>query len=393
MLLIFFSCSRDDPDPTHPVSIDNLSGLAQKGPYQNGTAINVAELTAGLIQTGRNFNAQISDNRGSFQMQDINLSSQFVELSADGFYFNEVSGEPSSARLILYALSDLEDKNTLNVNLLSHLERERVYHLYAEGMAFTEAKKQAQQEVLEIFSISKSDMPESEVLDISQKGDDHAILLAVSLILQGHRSVAELSELLAEINLDIREDGELNSYTIGTALINHAIWLNLSTIRENLENRYEETGMEVTLPDFEKYIDQFIQNSGFVATAQIEYPEFSDYGENILFGDKTVFKKETQYSMAADIPPGAQLTIRLSGGLWGYETLPDGPVNWNVSDYDWEFESQVFSSIESEKSCDLKIIFLADTTSTGEGILVEYFEDRSEIPARTKVIHLEESYE
>jgi len=390
--LFIFSCGDDDPDLQHPVSIENLSGLAQKGPYLNGTAINVAELTAGLVQTGRSFNTQITDNRGSFELKNISLSSQFVELFADGFYFNEVSGESSSARLILYALSDLEDRNTLNVNLISHLERNRVYHLHADGISFAEAKKQAQQEVLEIFSISKPDMLKSELLDISEKGDDHAILLAISLILQGHRSVAELSELLAEINLDIREDGELNSSSLGTELVNHALWLNLSAIRKNLENKYKETGLEVTLPGFEPYVDYFIQNTNFESTAQIEYPEFSDYGENILFGDKNAFIKEEMYSMAADLPPGAELTVRLSGGLWGYETLPDGPVNWDVSDYDWESESQVFSSIESGRSCDLIITFLADTTATGEGILVEYFEDQSGAPTRTKMITMEEPF-
>ena len=47
----------------------------------------------------------------------------------------------------------------------------------------------------------------SEYLDISQPGDKNAILLAISVILQGYLSVAELSELLANITTDIREDG------------------------------------------------------------------------------------------------------------------------------------------------------------------------------------------
>ncbi len=393
LLVTALSCERDDPDKQQPVSIDSLTGYVQKGPFMNGTSINVAELTSGLIQTGKNFNTQISDNRGSFELKQVELSSQFVELKADGFYYNETSGNPSSARLLLYALSNLTDKTSLNVNLISHLEKDRVYHLINEGVSFSEAKQQAQQEVLEIFSIEKPDIQESEALSITSQGDDHAILLAISVILQGYRSVAELSELLANINSDFTEDGILNSSSLGSALINHATLLNSASIRDNLEDRYEETGLEVVLPDFEKYIDMFLENSGYEITSTIGYPEFSPYGENILFGDKTVFIIEQNYSMAADIPVGSKLTIKLSGGIWGYQTMPDGPVNWDVTNYNWEEESQLFTSKESGVSSDLKIIFMgqADSTFTGKGILVEYFENLSDTATRKKIILIENS--
>jgi len=388
LMIIAQSCERNDPDKQQTVSIDRLSGYVQKGPFMNGTSVNVAELTPGLIQTGKNLNTQISDNRGSFELKQIELSSQFVELRADGFYYNETSGFPSASRLVLYAFSNLVDKTTLNVNLISHLEKDRVYHLISEGMSFSEAKQEAQQEVLEIFSINKTDIQESEALNITGPGDDHAILLAISVILQGYRSVAELSELLANINSDFREDGVINTSSLGSALINHAILLNTASIRENLEARYKETGLDVELPDFEKYINTFVENSDFEVTSLIEYPEYSDYGENILFGDKADFIGNQTYSMAADLSSGATLKIRLSGGMWGYYAIPDGPVNWDVSDYDSENESQVFTSKEQGQPCDLKIQFdfYADSTSTGEGILVEYYENQSDTVTRSKVL-------
>ena len=129
-----------------------------------------------------------------------------------------------------------------------------------------------------MFSFEKPGMAESELLDISKAGDEHAILLAISVILQGQRSVAELSELLANINSDFREDGELNSETSGSALVNGAMWLDLKEIRDNLEARYAETGQELDLPDFEKYVDIFLVNTVFEASDSIRYPEFSKYG-------------------------------------------------------------------------------------------------------------------
>ncbi len=277
--VILSSCEKENPDKPHPVSLEKLSGQVQKGPFLNGTSITIAELNSDMGQTGKNFSTQISDNRGSFELKQVDLSSQFVELKADGFYYNEVDDESSSARLILYALSNLSDKSTLNVNFLSHLEKDRVYQLLDEGYSFTEAKARAQEELLQIFSIEMPGMAESELLDISRAGDEHAVLLAISVILQGYRSVAELSELLANINSDFREDGELNSESVGSELVNGAMWLHLGEIRENLEARYKETGLEVDLPDFEKYVDIFLVNTHLNQTYPSSTPNSVSMGK------------------------------------------------------------------------------------------------------------------
>ncbi|MBW3545986.1 MAG: hypothetical protein KY428_10380, partial [Bacteroidetes bacterium] len=177
-----FSCEKED---TNIIIKDKIEGFVQKGPFINGTSITISELNQKLMPTGRSFNTQIVDNKGSFQLNNVSLSSQFVELKADGFYFNEVSGNSSAAPLTLYALSDLSDKSSINVNVLSYLEKARVEYLIANGSKFPDAKKQAQREILAVFNIQKEDISQSETLDISQTGDDNAILLAVSVILQG----------------------------------------------------------------------------------------------------------------------------------------------------------------------------------------------------------------
>jgi len=399
ILALIISCEQTNPDISQSVFKENLTGLVQKGPYINGTSVDVAELNTELIQTGRNYSTQISDNRGSFELKQIELSSQFVELKADGFYFNEITGHASSARLVLFALSDLSVKTSLNVNLISHLERDRVYQLISEGTSFGEAKQQAQQEVLEIFSIEKADMEESEVLSITSQGDDHAILLAISVILQGYRSVAELSELLANINSDFKEDGVLDSSPLGSALINHALLLNTSRIRENLEARYKETGMIVELPEFEKYLSTFIEHTEYEITSMIDYPESSPYGENILFAEKQSVEGSTDYSLAADLPAGAHVKIRLSGGLWYYQAAPEGPVNWAISAYDSENHTQLFTSRTPGEFCDLIIQFQAPYSQTDSStmqdslfnkeILIEYFENLSDTATRKKIISIE----
>ena len=400
ILALVISCEQTDPDTPQSLFKENLTGLVQKGPYINGTSVDVAELNSELIQTGRNYNTQISDNRGSFELKKIELSSQFVELKADGFYFNEITGLPSSARLVLFALSDLTDKTTLNINLISHLEKDRVFQLISEGIDFPEAKLQAQQEVLQIFSIEKSDIENSEALSITSQGDDHAILLAISVILQGYRSVAELSELLANINSDFKEDGVLDSSPLGSALINHALLLNATRIRENLEARYKESGMIVELPEFEKYLSAFIEQTEYEITSTIDYPESSPYGENILFAEKQSVEGSVDYSLAADLPAGAHVKIRLSGGLWYYQAAPEGPVNWAISVYDFDNQTQLFTSRTPGEFCDLIIQFQAPYSQTDSStmqdslfnkeILIECFENLSDTVSWSKILTVED---
>ena len=253
--IFLFGC-QDDEQVTQSEQSVSIAGYVQKGPFINGTAITVSELDQKLVATGKNFTTQIIDNKGAFSLKDVKLQSDFVQLIAEGFYFDEVRGEKSAAQLTLFALADVSDASSVNVNLLSHLEKDRVtYLMQEEEKSFTTAKQQAQREILAIFGIEKADMMASELLDISQDGEDNAILLAISAILQGNNSVAELSELLADIITDIREDGVLDSESIRERIRDDAMTLRLAAIRQHLEVRYEELGVDATIPNFEQHID------------------------------------------------------------------------------------------------------------------------------------------
>ncbi len=374
--VIILSCEKNN---NITITKERITGFVQKGPFINGSSITISELTSELVPTGKNFNSQILDNKGTFEIKNVELSSQYIELKADGFYFNEVLGEPSSAQLTLYALSDLSDKTSLNINILSNLEKTRVEYLISGQYFFDEAKKQTQSEILQIFNIDKPDIKSSELLDISKEGDDNAILLAISVILQGYRTEAELSEFLANISTDIREDGILTSPNLGTYIINHAKLLNLPKIRENIEKRYQDMGVITVIPDFEKYVNHFVDNTEFEFTYLIEYPEFSNYGENILHIGKDSINANTSYSLAANLPIGTSLKIIMKGSLWFYEVLPQGPVNWYVSRYNEVEKSQIFTSVESGKNCDLIIEFPYQSD-----IVIEYYENESTDPTRIK---------
>lgn len=317
------------------LSSNNIRGCVQKGPYLNGTAITISELSSDMIPTGKNFSSQIIDNKGTFEIKNVEFSSAFVELKADGFYFNEIGNENSSAQLTLYALSDITDSTNLNVNILTTMEKSRVYYLISNGSTFKEAKKQAQAEILEIFKIQKSDINVSEYLDISLPGDDNAILLAISAIIQGYLSVAELSELLANIATDIRADGILNSNTLGENLINNARVLKTSEIRSNLKNRYESLGLNASIPDFEKYIKQFIDSTDYIPTNNITYPKTFNSKTNILVDSSFIVEPGIFYTMAAFLPKGTSIKILCK---------PSSGYDWGAAGFAFEGTGYIFEN-------------------------------------------------
>lgn len=394
-LLIFStSCEKEENNPA--LSPDQLSGYVQKGPYLNGTDITVSELSGDLTPTGKNFSTQTTDNQGYFEFTNVTLSSEFAELKANGFYFNEVKNENSAAQLTLFALSELTDKTTINVNLLSSLEKNRIEYLISNGSTFSEAKKQAQSEVLKIFEIEKSDMTESESLDITQAGEDNAILLAISVMMQGHLAVSDLSELLANISTDIREDGVLNSQTLGSMLINNARTINPAQIREHLESRYETLGLAVTVPDFEQYITHFINHTDFEFTGGIEYPEEGKHGLNILNPERTEYVTGT-YSMAATVPEGMDLKVKIVGEYHWYYRMFQSNTGWDPSDWNDSEHSRTFTANRTgEIDFEMTLDSLEDY-DFGEDHDVTYpkkidifvYENNADEPSWTKEIHIE----
>ncbi|MFA5330414.1 MAG: hypothetical protein WC384_21660 [Prolixibacteraceae bacterium] len=393
--LLFTSCSDESPEV---LTKEKITGFIQKGPFLNGTSVSISELKTDLSQTGKSFDSQIKDNQGTFELANVQLSSPYVEIKADGFYFNEVTGLVSTSRLILYALADVTDINNLNVNIISTLEKARVENLIAGGLSFADAKKKAMEEILAIFSLSKSDIQSSELLDINKSGDGNAILLAISSILQGYRTEAELSELLANLSADISTDGKLDSEVLGTALLSHARFLNTANVRENLEKRYDEIGATTQIPEFETYIAQFVTNSTFKAEGLFIYPKTVDAGLNLLNEENLVFPSGyggpppsvTPYSyLSATTLKGLSLKIKLEyieggdsiSGYWGYN--PSSNINWKVSDYNLANNSQTFEVVESGKACNLRMSF---PVGNGVKIRISYFENNDMVATRTRII-------
>jgi hypothetical protein len=167
IFLVFASCNRSDDSLELPLKKETFSGYVQKGPFISGSSVAISELDEELNQTGRSYFTTVINNSGNFEQKQVELISGYVQLKADGYYFYEVSGMAAPGQLTLYALAEISDASSANVSVLTHLERRRVEHLVQQqGLSFSAAKAQAQQEVLAVFSL---ELPEGTSLKVVLK--------------------------------------------------------------------------------------------------------------------------------------------------------------------------------------------------------------------------------
>ena len=247
-----------------PISLDSIVGLTQKGPFLKGSTVYLYELSDGrtLKQTNGNFTSNISQDNGRYKFLARDLVSQYAMIIVDGYYRNEVTGVSSNAPIRLKAITDMRKRNSVNVNILTHLEFERVYYLVTKGdstgkkLTVKQAKRQAQKEILKIFDIELDDNTDAEDMDVFGSDDADAALLAISVLLQGERSEGEMIALLSEISEDVAEDGEWNDTAARVAIADWAFGQNLLKLRNNVEGWHLNGDNKVG--DFEKYINNYI---------------------------------------------------------------------------------------------------------------------------------------
>ncbi|MHA1890945.1 MAG: outer membrane protein assembly factor BamB family protein [Promethearchaeota archaeon] len=234
----------------------SVSGYIQKGPFIQGSSVTIQELDKNFEPTGVMYSLQTIDDFGAFSMNTSRISSEYVEIITRGYYFDEVKGQISDAELTLRVIAKVSNSSSVNVNILTTLATERIKYLIKnENMKFSDAKSQAEKEILRMFYIPENiinNITGFEQMDISKAGVSNAILLAASAILQGENSVGELSEFISKISADIKVDGILNNFV--NDINCNSMALNLTKIRMNLEDRYSTLGLNIDVPDFEDYV-------------------------------------------------------------------------------------------------------------------------------------------
>ena len=268
---MFWACSDSDKtaggttEDAGIIADLNVAGLTQKGPFVKGSAVTVQGIDCKTMEfTDEKFEGKVKSDKGDFEVKDVNLSSTCAVFEVTGTYLNEVTGKKTKDKLTLHALTNLKDRKNVNINVLTELEYERVMNLVAKKkMSFAEAKEQAEKEVLASFNI-KGDVvgnfAEAEDLNIFEKGEGNAALLAVSVMVQANASESKLAERLDDFSAAIAKNGSLED----DAKTEIASWAaaatengKLDTIRKNIES----WNVGDTVAAFETFITAVIPDS------------------------------------------------------------------------------------------------------------------------------------
>ena len=306
------------------LSMDSLAGYSQKGPFLRGSTVYLYELESGrtLKQTNGNFTSTILSDDGRYRFLARDLVSQYAMLVVEGNYRNEVTGKVSDNKIRLKAITDLSKHTTANVNLLTDLEFERVHYLVTkEKKKVYEAKRTAQAEILNIFHITLKDKTDAEDMDVFGSSEADAALLAISILLQGDRTEAELMALLAEISLAMAETGKWEgdrADSIKTAMADWAFGQKLSKFRDNVEGWALS---DKKLGDFEKFVESFIAEIYGIKTCGEKSDATEQAVQNkgsIFCGRKYECYREKDWKRATWIRIGLKDKDLIEGVDYGY---------------------------------------------------------------------------
>ncbi len=249
-----------------PISLDSIVGLTQKGPFLKGSTVYLYELSDGrtLKQTNGNFTSNITSDNGRYRFSARDLVSQYAMIVVDGYYRNEVTGGSSDAPIRLKAITDMRKRSSVNVNILTQMEFDRVYQLVTRGdstgkkLTVKHAKRQAQKEILKQFYIELDDNTDAEDMDVFGKTEADAALLAVSVLLQGDSNETALTVLLSEISRAIEQNGEWSDSSTKMRLADWALKAEsndrLSQFRKNVADWH----LSDTVPEFEKIVRRYV---------------------------------------------------------------------------------------------------------------------------------------
>jgi len=233
-----------------------VMGTAEKGPFQAQSTITLYEVTEDLNVTGRIYGTETSDNYGNFIIPVVNLTTNHVMLVAQGYYRNEVTGIWSQIPISLQAVSDLSTRNgeafqrtEVNVNLLTHLEYERIWTLMDEGLDLAAAKKRAMAEIMDAFHFHiEIDYAEEQKLF----GGRNGVLLALSILFQGNRNEVQLENAINAFIDDFSTDGVWDDKNTHAKMADFASEFNY----ESVHTWAAAWGVK-DVPDFETHLSEF----------------------------------------------------------------------------------------------------------------------------------------
>lgn len=253
-----YKSDKDAYDLPAVVSIGSktVKGFAQKGPFDIGSVVTLYELDGtSFAKTGKTFTGKVYGNDGAYKISNVSLSSQYAIVNVKGVYLNELTGKKTNGSIELNAITDLSNRDEVNVNFLTQLEFERVRYLMDEGQNMAAAKKQAEAEIFNEFHI-QGKFSTAEDLNIFGKSEGSAALLAMSVLAQSTRGEKELKRFLALFDSVFTKTGEWENSSESQVFADWARAQDLAGSLADIRSHIEKWNMG-SVSDFEKHVRVF----------------------------------------------------------------------------------------------------------------------------------------
>lgn len=171
----------------------------QKGPFQNGATVLVEELEADGTLTGRTWSTTTKAD-GKISFQGIGWEG-LAMVTVEGYYFNEITGNYSSAPFILRAVMPVTDSGRVgNVNLFTHIIARYVEYWLPDGYSYDELREYADSYLADWFNLLTP--PEYlnlvDSIDANTDRDSYILLLYSAAMASLELTQAELDQLADE---------------------------------------------------------------------------------------------------------------------------------------------------------------------------------------------------
>lgn len=262
-----------------------VAGLAEKGPFRYGASVTITELDSmqRMADSPRIHKTCITSSNGSYTVDDVNLVSPYVRVEASGYYRSELTSGLSSELVTLKNITDLTERDSVNVNILTHIDAIVAFRLVEQGGFNTPirmVKEQSLKKVLYAFGVKidgfNDDMfaqgqggfggfggpgaaavsKVSDEINLFDGDEFAAALMAISVMLQRHGSGQEMLLFADSIGQKIAGSGNWDDWNSRAHLADWLMALDLSGGYEKIRKNVAGWGLG-EVPDFEKYLRKF----------------------------------------------------------------------------------------------------------------------------------------